>query len=177
MMNDRKEFVLAVIVALIVPIVIGTMYFFEMTKKMGSNEFIAKLADVKELALFGRTAINETFVSPIEDKDYINGSVLDFEVDYASGKDEIATYEIELMDIKSSQKIDFISVRWRLLKYDEQKEKFESIATGNFSSDSDEIVLIENERLLLKDSHKYRLYYYINRDIGGARITARLRVE
>ena len=91
-MKDRNRFVLAVIVALVIPLIFGGLYFYDMSSKRGSNGHIAKFENVKELLVFGDKEIRNIGGNVLRDDQYEQANKIEFEVDYASGLNACTAY-------------------------------------------------------------------------------------
>lgn len=176
MMDDRKNFVLAVMIALAVPLIFGTVYFYKLSQERGSNANITKLEGVTELYLFGEKYIEGVSNVSIEDNDYMRGDFLEFEIDYASGPNNLIDYDLKLVDLKSARNVSLKNLKWRLVRLLDGGA-FEQITNGTFSSSNSTIVLGEHINIAIGQNHKYRLFYYLNGEIKNAQIQARLVVE
>lgn len=176
MMSDRKNFVLAVIVALGVPLTIGGAYFYKMYCKKSSTETIAQLTDKKEFVVFGDDHISKIDGRSLSDAEREEAAYLEFEVVYASGKDEIGTYTIELVNIQNPMMEDLSRITWQLVKLDGDANY--TVAKGNFASANDKLKLCEAVDIGIKETHKYKLYYYPTIEISNNnRISAKLVIE
>lgn len=163
MMNNRTYFVFAVIIALIVPLMIATIYFVNLYQNNGPTKYISKLADNRELLILGATDIGEIKAISLADKDYLAGNVNEFVVKYASGNDDVVDYTIRLKDIVTSAELDPKHLKWRLCIYDANEETFVPLSMGSLETIEDSSVTISpSVNIALGDIQKYRLYYYLS---------------
>lgn len=175
-MNDRKEFVLAVIVALVIPLLIGGVYFYKMSIIKGSNNILARLIDKKEMILFGDKSIELGDSTALKDDDYENADFLEFEVLYASGPEANDSYKLQLKNILNPEGINLNYVSWVLVRVDGSVQTF--VSRGNLVSNG-KLDLNPLVNINLGETHHYRLYYYFNREIkdNSVSLTAKLAIE
>ncbi len=166
-MKDRNFFVLAVVIAVGVPVILGCVYLFYMEREYGSNEMIAKLADKREMVLLGDTQISSRF----EDKEFV-----DFEVDYASGVEPVTLYDLVVKDLNLSRGVDGRDFSWRLERFSEGSGTYGYVASGNFKG-IEETVSLGKYHIAITDAHRYRLYYQANEKVKDKKLFARIAVE
>lgn len=175
-MKDRTFFVWAVFIAVCVPVVLGSGYFYFVSQDRGSNSTIASLENKRELVLFGDTTIEEISDEIIEDENYKLANSIDFEVDYASGPDPISVYRLILRDVRLDRYLDGSSVSWSLFILNIDEEEVAQVANGTFK-EADENFLLLEAPIAITDTHRYRLYYYLNEEVKNKKIFARVAVE
>lgn len=153
-MIDR-EFVVAVLIALIVPVLIGSIYFVNNYKMTKNSRYVYESKSSRELLL-----LNNYKIENME----LNNSVnqIDFEVAYTSGENEYETYHIELSNIHFEPRFNSVVVKWILSMYDEVKNQYFEFSTGTFDRKSHESVPISPSiSIALGDSQSFRFRYYV----------------
>lgn len=174
-MKEHKDFVVAVIIAMCIPISFGVIYLYKMETNQGSNEFIAKLEDRKELFIFGNRDLENIKDVPLADSNYKDGTYQDFEIYYASGSDKEVIYTIKIRDIYLGTRVDGKSLTWRLEQQGENGD-YTQLANGNFDTTNGEIDAA-NFLISLNDSQHFRIYYYFNKEVVDKRFFAKITVE
>lgn len=176
-MKDRNRFVLAVIVALVIPLIFGGLYFYDMSSKRGSNGHIAKFENVKELLVFGDKEIRNIGGNVLRDDQYEQANKIEFEVDYASGLNACTAYSISASIFKRYKDTFPENVSWRLLKFEEKMNDYKTVAMGNFESVDGIVQLGPSQELCLMEEAKYRLYYYLNNETNVDGLVFKLSIE
>ena len=177
MMNDRKDFVLAVIVALTVPVIFGGLYFYQMTREKGSNGYIAKLESDREFLMFGDNFIDKVERTVLLDSNYIQGNFVEFNVLYASGFSDATTYTLRISNVSGVREDELDGISWRLVVLDDDTQEYRPLSVGNFAESNNIIKLTQPTEISLGEEHHYRLYYYLNREIDNTGLHARVVVE
>lgn len=174
MMKDREGFILAVIVALAVPLIIGGLYFLEMKRERGSNDYIAKLEGDRELLLFGNTHIEGINKSVLLDSDYLKSEYLEFEVVYPEGLALKTSYTLVFKELSGIKGSELANVSWRLVRQD---EGYRIDYVGNLASEDGIVKLGRPWEISVGETHHYRLYYYPNKEINSSKLRATVVVE
>lgn len=176
-MKNRKDFVLAVIVAFGVPLLLGSVYFCDMYSKRGANNHIARLEEFRELLVFGDKDIRNMKGLVLSEDDYESAEHIEFSVDYSSGPEKCTQYGVYLNVSRRSTKTDYENVAWRLIKFDKERGDYVSVMAGNLENERGLVKLADGERLCLTEEAKYKLYYYLKEDTQVDGLVARLSIE
>lgn len=159
-MMKRQEFVLAVIVALVVPVIFGCVYYREMYEERGSNEIISKLDDT-EVFFLGDKKIDGGNLVELLNEDFKSAPYIDFSIKYAKGKLPFFNYTIAMDEISVSRPEELKNVKWVLAQYDEENKKYLAIREGTLKDISErKTLLFSNTSVTLGELQQYRLYYY-----------------
>lgn len=180
MMNSRDYFVSAVIIALVVPLVIGGIYFVDVCEQRGKNTYIAKLDGMRDLILIGETEVKNFNPVNLINDDYNKANYIEFEVKYADGEDEFTRYDVNIEKIDFSPNVEPEDISWKLLQYDSTIKDYKVIETGNFLSGSAKLKLTDSIDIGLNDRQKYRLYYYVasrDNNYNRGKIYANVTIE
>ncbi len=157
MMNKRRYFLSAVIVALAVPILIGGLYFKHISRTNQRGEYLTRLENRVDIELLGTHNFNN--IKGISDGDFTKGTKLEFLVKYFSGSDDLLHYSINFDSLDLPKKISGKDVLWQLLYFDQISNTYRPIKNGNLEN-SYKGLEIHRMSILLKDIHKYVLYLY-----------------
>lgn len=174
-MKEHRDFVVAVIIALFVPVLFGFIYLYKMETSVGANSYIAKLESRRELLFFGESNLENIKKEVVKDENYRSSSHADFEVNYASGPIEDSTFAIVLRDVELGAKVPLDSVTWRLCTIDENGE-VNPLTSGTFEEMGNQLI-IGNFSISLYESRRYRLYYYFNKEVKNNKFFAKVTVE
>ncbi len=167
-MMKRQEFVLAVIVALTVPVIFGGVYLVDMYDKKGANTIISSLENETEILIFGNTNIDTDKLSVVEDKNYKEANFCEFSIKYATGTKPYRNYSLVLDHITFDEWDKLGSIKWILAQYNASKDNYITVRSGTFRDGDDaSMVLMPNTSITLMDTEKYRFYYYINRELSS----------
>lgn len=163
MMNNKTYFVIAVIVAIVLPLIFGGIYFKDLYKKSELVASISKIKERPEILYTEANSITKLDDVAILDKDFLNSNNYSFQVVYPKSSELVTYYSLYLDNIKLSSNIGSSKFKWALMRYDSSKSEYVSIATGDLSK-------LDNQKILLKDSlqirlnsvHQYKLYYWLS---------------
>jgi len=151
MMNERN-FLFAVIIALIVPIAFDIAYFIRQDMNKENSNYVYKRKEGRELLLLGSDRLDNTN----------SNHTLDFEVYYVSGDKKYETYKIFLDDIEILSNDKDTQIRWILSMYDVVSKEYFDFATGLIGDEDIEKLVISPGISIAKDEMQlFRLYYYI----------------
>lgn len=178
-MNDKRNFAVSVIVALIIPTLLGGIYFLDMSKIKGGQDYIAKLESNREIIILKDAYLNSIKNRVFEDKEYENSSMIEFEIGYLDGEDDSFDYLLKLSDVAIPEGLDGNNITWILQRFDDSSLKYDKVASGNFTLDRDnKIALWARQKIHKREFHQYRLYYFLNEKLGtDEKIYARIIVE
>lgn len=166
-MMKRQEFVLAVIVALAVPVIFGGVYFQEMCEKKGSNEIISNLDDT-EVYFLGDKNIDGGQLVELLNEDYKSAPYIDFSIKYAKGRLPFFNYTIAMDEISTSRFEELKDIKWVLAQYAEENKKYLAIREGTLKDISErKTLLFNNTSVTLGELQQYRLYYYYDGKISS----------
>ncbi len=150
-MNDKSYFAVAVIIALVVPMIFGSIYFYRMSSLKDGNRYVATLKDTPDLVLSGKFSIDEKRL-PTEEK------TTEFTVQYVRGETDKLDYTLYLNDIELES--SNASITWNLYLYDETENKFFVYDSGTINRDtSKKIVLGNHIRAKFLGSQRFKFSY------------------
>lgn len=172
MMESRKFFLSAVIVALIFPIIISSVYFMHMSRTNQRGEYITRLENGTDLEMVGDNKFDN--ISGIKDGDFTKGTKLEFMVKYFSGKEHVLNYSINIDISKLPRNMSGKEIFWQLLYFDDVSNSYLPIKTGNLENSVDGLEL-HKMSIILKGIHKYVLYLYST--VGNQNIYGNITVE
>lgn len=151
-MSDKFHFVVAVIIGITVPCIIGSLYLNNTIKNLEKE---IEYTD-KPLVISGETTLKDIPLKLSQDnKD--EESVLDFEVSYI-GDSSKARYSLLLSDISYSQNIDPIDIIWSLKDKDDDK----ILKRGTILELSNDRTILSDVSITPGDIHKYELTFYLS---------------
>lgn len=167
MMNNRKFFTGAVIIAFVVPLVMGGIYFSSVYKYKGNSEYVSSLEDSKELIVIGDKKIDSDNLKILKNEQVQAGNMLEFFVKYSFGPRSFDNYRVTLNEVSISPNVEAERVKWSLALYDKNKQKFKFIDKGTFKDYKFEHFTIgPNINIGLGELQKLRLYYYMTDKLG-----------
>lgn len=157
MMKNQNYFVFAVMIAIIVPVTIGSIYFINMYKKRGSGVYISNLITENEILILGDLELDNL----TNKKEQVHS--LDLVVKYTYGVSEVQNYNIYLDEVFLKPGISLKKIKWDLLMLDEDDNKYLQLDFGDF----DELVngklsISPNIQIGKGHTQRFKLNYYYN---------------
>lgn len=160
MMNNRNYFVFAVMIAIIIPIAIGGLYFADMYNKRGARDYLSQV-DNQETLILGDIYLNSIFKT----KDFDDSGFSEFIVKYTYGDANVRGYSIVLDNIEYPENLLQKNFKWKLLMYDGESDKYLGLKSGDFD-------LINNQKIVISPliyiekgkTQKFKLFYYYESD-------------
>ena len=157
MMRTQNYFVFAVMIAIIVPVAMGSIYFISMYNKIGSEKYLSSLSSKKEILILGDIELGSI------QNTRNNPHVSDLVVKYTYGENDISDYNIYLDDVKIATDIDPIKIKWELYMLDEDDSKYLEIKFGNMEDLlNGKINISPNLQIGKNKTQRFRLCYYYN---------------
>ncbi len=154
-MNDHTYFVVAVIMTIAVPILIGVMYLNE-EGTGGSSKYVSN-ENKKGIILDGETSVLEEPLNFQKDDD------IEFDVEYV-GEEKSSTFDIILNVTDYSVNVNSADIIYELERINEDGST-NLISNGSLEKNNiDNISLIRNQKIDLGEKLKYRLYYYLSNE-------------
>jgi len=150
----KNEFVVAVMIALIVPIAIGCFYFLDLYKHKNDSYYVYKSDFFKELLLLKNDKIENAVVNDLFQH-------VEFEVYYASGEKEYESYRIILDNISFLPHFNNVTVKWIVSMYDKVNNEYFEFSTGTFDRKSSSVVISPTINIGLGESQLFKFNYYI----------------
>lgn len=167
-MNDKSYFAVAVIIALVVPMIFGSIYFFRMSALKDGNRYVATLKDTPDLVLSGKFSIDEKRLSTEE-------KTTEFTVQYVRGETDKLDYTLYLKNIEFEG--NSASLDWSLYMFDEIENKYFVYDSGTINRDtSKKIVLGNHIQAKFLGSQKFRFSYLSDKE-EEAKFSAELVLE
>ena len=162
-MRNEKIYKISIIVALVVPITIGLIYYKDISSKIIQNKINLSHQEKPEIVYEKNDKIEGIEGVAILDSNYSNAAYFDFNVTYMDQNYGNNEFDLYLKNIKYSENIDPSSLKWRLTKYNYESNEYDVIFFGNFSKVQEGRLNIGKSIPIGKDNfQKYRLYYYIS---------------
>lgn len=164
-MKSEKVYKTSIIVALVVPITIGLIYYVGIRNTYLANRVsISKQAN-PEIVYNKQDVIEGIEGVAISDNNYKHAKHFDFNVTYSDPNFGNTDFELYLKNIKYSDYINPSNLKWRLAEYNYETNEYDVIFFGDFSKINDDMINIGKQIPIGKDNfQKYRLYYYISYD-------------
>lgn len=172
MMETRRFFLSAVIVALVFPLIISSVYFMHMSRTNQRGEYISRLENRVDLELLGTSKFDN--INGIKDGDFTKGTKLEFMVKYFSGKEQVLNYSINIEQLDLPKNVNGKEIFWQLLYFDDVSNTYLPIKTGNLENSLDGLEL-HRMSIILRGVHKYVLYLYST--VGNQNIYGNISVE
>lgn len=152
-MSDKSHFVVAVIIGITIPCIIGGLYLRNIIKEKNDNiEHTGK-----PLIINGETELLDVPLKFSQEKTD-ERSIMDFEVSYIGDSSEVR-YSLNLSNISYSQNIDPIDIIWSLEDIDDSK----ILKRGTILELSNNRTILSNRRITPGDIHKYELTFYLSK--------------
>lgn len=146
-MRNDKYFIESVIIALVVPIVIGAIYFRKLYVEYNViNPIIAMDAPI-EIVYYGNEIIDGKLTKN-------NDLIYNFDIKYDNGKFYKQMYSIYLKDLSVSDN----SINWVLFKNNI------NIAAGVLDYTTNKILIVPNEEISMNEIAKYELRFYTSNE-------------
>lgn len=160
-MKTQNHFVFAVMIAIIIPLAMGSIYFISIYNKRNLGENIQTVAFNDDVLILGNIEIKKIADSKFE-------SML--VVKYPFGESEISDYSIYLKDINFDSTIDPKKIHWELFMLDEEDDTYLKLQFGNMEKiENGKLKISPNLQIGNGKTQKFRLDYYyetfeINKD-------------
>lgn len=170
-MNDNTYFVVAVIMTIAVPILIGVMYLNE--EGTGGYSKYVLSENRTGLILDGETSVLDEPLNFQKEDD------IEFDVEYV-GEEKSSTFDIILNVTDYSVNVNSADILYELETVNEDGST-NLVSNGSLEkNNSDNISLIRNQKIGLGEKLKYRLYYYLSNktiDYSSGNISLYVEVE
>lgn len=159
----RKDgyFIMSVIIALVVPVLIGAIYFKSLYDKYVVLSPITKMDAPIELIQYGENIINVELSSE-------NNFSYDFDINYNGGIYDSQTYSIFLNIITISRD----NINWLL------KKDGSLVSSGSLGDIIDNrILLLGNEKIERNEKNSYELQFYLEESTSSDNIKLKGRLS
>ena len=153
MMKTQNYFVFAVMISILIPIAIGSIYFIDVYNKRGEKDYLSKANNLDEVLILG-----DTDLSSIS-----NNESSDFLVKFTYGKNNIRKFKIVLNNLNFQNNDYLKNIKWKLMMYDESTNEYLGLKSGNFEMiknsklDISPLIYIE-----LGKTQKFKFVYNLN---------------
>lgn len=183
-MKSEKIFKTSIVIALVVPLIIGFIYYRGIRKVYLANKVsITKQAD-PEIVYNKKNKIDGIDGVAIVDSNYKNASHFDFNVTYSDPNFGNTEYDLYLKNVSFSENINPANLKWRLTEFNYEKNEYEVIFFGDFLKLEEGKINIGKDIPIGKDNfQKFRLYYYISfdsldkQDYSDSKFSAELEIR
>lgn len=150
-MNDKTYYVVAVIIALAVPMIFGSMYFFKYKNITDNTNYVTMLDDKLDLVMSG-----DTYVETGNEGE----QSVDFAVHYFRGTSESVSYKLYLDNLSG---IESSILYWKLSVYDEAMKSYIPYEEGSINKkDVKKVVLKPHMNIKLSEIQKLRFTFFID---------------
>ncbi len=161
-MNDRSYFVVAVIIALVVPMIFGSIYFFKMKNIKDNTRYVTMLKDKPDLVLDGKTSIEDDSVDAKVEE-------IKFSVQYVRGEKQSAKFNLYFENVELFESSN--GLEWQLYVYDEITNNYILYNSGSLNNKSlKKVILGSNISIDFLSNKKFKLNYSLNDDKGNVEI-------
>lgn len=161
-MNDRSYFVVAVIIALVVPMIFGSIYFFKTKNIKDNTRYVTMLKDKPDLVLDGKTSIEDDSVDAKVEE-------IKFSVQYVRGEKQSAKFNLYFENVELSESSN--GLEWQLYVYDEITNNYILYNSGSLNNKSlKKVILGSNISIDFLSNKKFKLNYSLNDDKGNVEI-------
>lgn len=156
MVKNQNYFVFAVMIAIIVPIVIASLYFINIYNKRDTGQYLSSVQKKAEVLVLGDIELNEIKASPTS---------RELLVKYTYGENQVNEYSLCLEDIKLDNTLNPKQVKWELYMYDDTSKKYLELSFGNGEkSNLGKLCVSPKIQIGKGETQKFRLDYYYNFD-------------
>ena len=164
-MESKKIYKISIIVAVIVPLTIGFIYYKDISSKVLQNKIDLSNQAKPEIVFNKKNKIEGIDGVAIPDSNYQSASYFDFNVTYIDQNYGNNEFDLYLKNIRYSDNINPSNLKWRLAQYNFETKEYDVIFFGDFSKAVNGELQIGTSIPIGKDNfQKYRLYYYISYD-------------
>jgi len=161
-MNDRSYFVVAVIIALVVPMRFGSIDFFKMKNIKDNTRYVTMLKDKPDLVLDGKTSIEDDSVDAKVEE-------IKFSVQYVRGEKQSAKFNLYFENVELFESSN--GLEWQLYVYDEITNNYILYNSGSLNNKSlKKVILGSNISIDFLSNKKFKLNYSLNDDKGNVEI-------
>lgn len=150
-MNDRSYFVVAVIIALVVPMIFGSIYFFKMKNLKDNTRYVTMLKDKPDIVLEGKNTID------VENLDFNEKEIL-FSVQYVRGETDNLSYSILFDDVEFESANS--TIEWSLYILNDETNDYMVYNSGTIDrKTSKRKVIGSNIQTKFLKTQKFKLKY------------------
>ena len=183
-MKKRLYFIVAVVIALVLPIIFGGIYFVDLYKEVSEKQSLASLDNKPEIFYSSSEIMTELEDVMIDDDNYEEANYYEFEISYTNAEKITQYYSLYLTNMSLSDTIDPLTFRWRLFMMDQNTAEYRQLASGNFANwTSNYLKISPSIKIGLNNIQRFRLYYYlvndgnISNNYAGSTFKAKIEVE
>lgn len=153
-MNDRSYFVVAVIIALVVPMIFGSIYFFKMKNLKDNTRYVTMLKDKPDIVLDGQCIINDENIDSVERE-------IAFSVQYVRGEADSLNYNLFFNDIEFEGTSSIIE--WSLYILNDETNDYTVYSSGTIDKKTSKRKRITtNISIAFLKTQKFKLKYSTN---------------
>ncbi len=150
-MNDRSYFVVAVIIALVVPMIFGSIYFFKMKNLKDNTRYVTMLKDKPDIVLEGKNTID------VENLDF-NEKEISFSVQYVRGETDSLNYSLFFDDVEFESTNS--TIEWSLYILNDETNDYTILSSGTIDrKTSKRKVINSNIQTKFLKTQKFKLKY------------------